>query len=242
MRLDGISDRVHGYRTVFCGYMDTALTAGQLAEEHHLRSIFGLVSQGRIRAARLQLVRIVFLVRVKAFYQFAVGVDTRQRIVRRINAGEEDAVRCFIAQRVGHVHERIRLFPQDSYLLRHIFLGITDRRQFFLVCGLVMHRVRTESRDTYPVDGNVRQLGRRRTAGLEVDLIRIARTFFRLHFDIRYARAVRSRDGHLLSRRFVHRDDRTLIARQLNGVLQVLLVEACERRAVQVNHIEVRVG
>ena len=119
-------------------------------------------------------------------------------------------------------------------------------RQAIAVRREIMHRGRLEVSDRCSVNQNVGQLNRLRSYFREVNLIFVCASRLRLHHDSRHAGSVRSCDGHLLTRSFVHRDARTAIARQRNYIaLQLVFLEARQLNRVvihEINHLKISVG
>ena len=132
--------------------------------------------------------------------------------------------------------------PSHNHRLRSILLGIGDGGFLLAVGRGVVHRVGFEVRYRRIVYRNTVQARRHRGYSLKGNRIGITTTLFRLNSDSGYTLRIRSGDGHLLTRGFVHRDSRTNLVLQLDGVLQVLFVKALQRVAVQVNHIQIRIG
>ena len=127
-----------------------------------------------------------------------------------MNAGYRVAPQC--------VTHRLRLVPFDAFYRRqHAFVGL-------LVRGLggieTIYRLAVHE-DSAQLHGS----GSFR--GGEGDTVDVRSADTRLHFDLRDTFGVRRGDGHLLSRRLVHRDRRTTTGSQFYFVVQRLAVKTC---------------
>ena len=241
--LDHKADGVSSRSAVFGKHCDRPFAVFRLSEINDLRICSRFVADLRISASRFERVLVILYLRSKAVDEHSVDINRFECVVGRQFTMEMNDVRRFVSLCVGDMQGSRVAFPEDLYGLRRIRYFAFYRRQRAGIRELILQRRRREVCKGIAAYLNTRQTYRSYRSGLKRDLIDIRCTLLRLHFDLRHAGTVRSRDCHLLPRRFFHGDQRAGGALQQDFVVQRCRNEARQRHAVgaQVNHLEIRV-
>ena len=123
-------------------------------------------------------------------------------------------------------------FPEDLHGLRRICYFTFYYRQRTAIILLVGQDGRSEVCKGIAANLNTRQTYRSHRSGLKRDLIDVGCTLLRLNLNLCHTGTVRSRDRHLLPRRFFHGDQRAGGALQQHLVVQGRRNESGQRHAV----------